>query len=113
MGLRQERLADRIRDLIAETLSGGQLGDPRLQLIAITSVKLTGDLQDATVYFRILDDKLEKDVVAGLKSATGFFRNILARQLDVRRAPQIRFKFDKSLENAAKIEKLIQKIYAE
>lgn len=113
MGLRQERLADQVRDLVADCLSGGKMGDPRLQLISITAVKLTGDLQDATVYFRIMDDKTEKEVLAGLKSAAGYFRTVLAKALDIRRAPELQFRFDKSIEHGSRIEKLITTIHEE
>ena len=53
MGLRQERMADQIRDTLAVCFSGGQMADPRLSQVTITAVKLSGDLQIAKVYFRI------------------------------------------------------------
>jgi ribosome-binding factor A len=110
MGLRQERLADEIRDLIAGCFLGGQMGDPRLESVTITAVKLSPDLQLATVYFRIygeVDDGMIQRATRGLESAGGFFRKRLADALDIRRIPSLRFFYDESIERGARIEKLL------
>lgn len=110
MGLRQERIADEIRDLIAGCFLGGQMGDPRLDSVTITAVKLTPDLQLATVYFRIYGEanpgKIER-ATKGLESAGGFFRKRLSEALDIRRTPNLRFFYDESIERGARIEKLL------
>ena len=109
MGLRKDRLADEIRDIVASCFRGGIMSDPRLEGVTITAVKLSGDLQQASVYYRVYaDDKLE-DSAKGLKSAAGFFRKKLADALDIRRVPELRFYFDESIEHGSRIEELLMK----
>jgi ribosome-binding factor A len=110
MGLRQERLADQIRDILAVNFQGGLLSDPRLSTVTITAVKLTADLQLATVYFRTYEDKDSPQAQRGLESAAGRLRRQLGQSIDLRRVPNLRFIFDKSLENAARIETLLTRI---
>lgn len=111
MGVRQQRLADEIRDIIGVAFMGGQMSDPRLGSVTITAVKLTGDLQLATVYFRVMSDEVKvKDVARGLESATTFLRRQLAEALDIRRVPNLRFFYDESIERGSRIEDLLSKI---
>ncbi len=113
MGLRQERMADEIRDLLAANFQGGKLNDPRLDFVTITAVKLSADLQQATIYFRTYTDDSIEPAKKGLNSASGFFRRQLGAALDIRRVPELKFQYDTSLENAAKIESLLHKIAEE
>jgi ribosome-binding factor A len=110
MSLRQTRLADQIRDMLGQMLMGGVVSDPRLQTVAVTAVKLTADLQLASVYFRCFGDAKPEEVKVGLESAAGFLRNHLAQELDLRRAPQLRFFFDESLERGARMEKIFSNL---
>ncbi len=113
MGLRQERMADQIRDVLAINFQGGMLSDPRLASVTITAVKLTADLQLATVYFRTYDENDGVQAKRGLESATGRLRKQIGQAIDLRRVPELRFMYDKSLENAARIETLLGKIAEE
>ena len=110
MGLRKDRLADEIRDIIANLFSGGQMQDPRLALVAITAVKLTADLQLASVYYRVIDQTPIEEVQKGLERAAGFLRSRLAENLDIRRVPALRFFYDESIENGERIEGLLRQI---
>ncbi|MBN9183186.1 MAG: 30S ribosome-binding factor RbfA, partial [Microbacterium sp.] len=68
---RQARLADRIRVLIAERLEKG-LRDPRLGFVTITDVRVTGDLQHASVFYTVLGSEQERaDSAEALRAATG------------------------------------------
>ena len=108
MGLRQERLADEIRDVVAACFQGGQMSDPRLQFVAITAVKLTGDLQLASVYYRMIGDGMPKEKVqAGLERAGVFLRRRVAESIEMRRVPSLRFFFDESIERGSRIENLL------
>ena len=99
MALRQERLADEVRDILGKLLSGGQMRDPRLANVTVTHVKLSPDLQVATVYYRVMGNTVPpNEAQGGLESAAGFFRTKLASQLDVRRVPTLRYFFDESIE---------------
>ncbi len=113
MGLRQARLADEMRDVLAAAFTGGQLSDPRVAGVTITAVKLSADLQLASVYFRVYGESPEQAApaaAAGLKSATGFLRRLLADAFDIRRVPNLRFFYDESIERGSKIEGLLARI---
>ena len=112
MGLRKQRLADEIRDLLAVAFTAGNMRDPRLDRITITAVKLTSDLQLASVYYRVMGEaRPAPGVEAGLASAASFLRRHLAASLDVRRVPNIRFFFDESVEYGSKIEGLLAQLH--
>lgn len=111
MGLRQEKVADRIRDVIGKSLQAGRINDPRLQGVVVTHVKVSSDLQVATVYYRFFEGGLDlEEVSSALVSASGFFRRVLAGGLDLRRVPSLRFFFDKSIEKGSRIELLLSQI---
>lgn len=120
MGIRQDRLADEIRDILARCFQGGQMNDPRLENLTITAVKLTGDLQHAYVYYRIMypEDQGVKDLppeilekaARGLQSAASFLRKKVADAVKLRRIPEIHFRYDESIEYGSHIESLLGKI---
>jgi len=105
---RQARLADRIRVLIAERLDKG-LRDPRLGFVTITDVRVTGDLQHATVFYTVYgSDQEREDSAAALKAATGMLRSEVGRRLGVRLTPTLEFIHDALPENAGHIEDLLR-----
>ncbi len=110
MGLRKERLAEQIRDTLALCFQGGRMQDPRLESVTITAAKVSPDLSIATVYFRVYNDADIDAAQQGLVSASGYLKRELARSLDVRRVPDLRFFYDESIERASRIEELINKI---
>lgn len=107
-GERQARLADRIRVLIAERLDKG-LRDPRLGFVTITDVRVTGDLQHASVFYTVYgDDEAREGSAAALKAATGMLRSEVGRQLGTRLTPSLEFILDGLPENAGHIEDLLR-----
>ncbi|HWL02484.1 MAG TPA: 30S ribosome-binding factor RbfA [Microbacteriaceae bacterium] len=101
---RVAKMADRIREIVARRLEKG-LRDPRLGFVTITDVKVTGDLQHASVFYTVYGTEEErKDSAAALKSATGLLRTEVGRQLSVRLTPSLEFIPDAIPENAAAIE---------
>lgn len=110
MGLRTLRLADEIRDLLASCFVGDRLRDPRLQGISITHVRLSGDLQQATVFFRVFDPSKLPEIEVALKSCAGYLRTSLSAHIKIRKLPELRFRYDESVEEGAKIESLLEKI---
>ena len=85
--------------------------DPRLQsgLFTITNVDTTGDLRYTKVYISALDKSQEKDVLKGLKSASGFLRRELGRALQLRYTPELQFIGDDSIQHGAHILELLRK----
>ena len=109
MAIRKSRIADQIRDLLAASFLGGKLGDPRLEGVTITAVKISPDMQVASVYYRVYNDDRKEDALAGLLKASGFLKRNL-QSLEIRRIPDLRFFYDESLERAARIETLLGQI---
>jgi ribosome-binding factor A len=106
-------MGDEIRDIIAGCLTGGQMNDPRLQFVTITGVKLSPDLQLASVHFRVIDESTQSDTRKALDSAAGIFRTKLAKALDIRRVPELRFYFDTSVERGASVDAMLDLIRKE
>lgn len=107
-GERQARLADRIRVILAERLEKG-LRDPRLGFVTITDVRVSGDLQHASVFFTVLGSEEERvSSEAALKSATGMLRSEVGRQLSTRLVPTLEFIPDALPENADHISALLR-----
>jgi ribosome-binding factor A len=105
---RQARLADRIRVLIAERLEKG-LRDPRLGFVTITDVRVTGDLQHASVFYTVYgDDQAREDSAAALKGATGMLRSEVGKRLGIRLTPSLEFIPDALPENAGHIAQLLR-----
>ena len=105
---RQARLADRICVLIAERLEKG-LRDPRLGFVTITDVRVTGDLQHASVFYTVLGDEKERASSAeALRAATGMLRSEVGRKLSARLVPTLEFIPDGIPENAGHIEELLR-----
>ncbi|WP_295013878.1 30S ribosome-binding factor RbfA [uncultured Microbacterium sp.] len=107
-GERQARLADRIRVILAERLEKG-LRDPRLGFVTITDVRVTGDLQHASVFYTVLGTEEERVASgAALTAATGLLRKEVGRQLGIRLVPTLEFIPDALPENADHISDLLR-----
>ena len=109
---RARKLADRIKVIVAEMLEM-KVKDPRLGFITITDVRVTGDLQQATVFYTVMgDEKAQADTAAALESARGVVRSEVGRQTGVRHTPSLAFILDAVPETAAHIEELLAKVAA-
>ncbi|MGZ5366453.1 30S ribosome-binding factor RbfA [Aeromicrobium sp.] len=108
-GQRVNKVADRIKVIVAEMLER-RIKDPRLGFLTVTDVRLTGDSQNASVFYTVLGDQAEIDgTAAALKSATGLIRSEVGKQLGLRHTPSIEFFLDAVPENARQIEDLLNK----
>ena len=104
---RAAKMADRIKVIIAKALERG-VKDPRLGFVTITDVRVTGDLQQASVFYTVYgSDEERADTAAALKSATGMLRSEVGKNLTARLTPSITFIADGVPENAALIESLL------
>jgi len=106
-GKRNERLADRIKVLLAQALER-RLKDPRLGMLTITDVRLSGDNQHASVFYTVFGDQQTVDASAeALASAKGMLRTHVGQQLGVRHTPDLEFILDAVPESARRIEDLL------
>ena len=104
---RAAKMADRIQEIVARRLERG-IKDPRLGFVTITDVKVTGDLQHASIFYTVYgSDEERADTAAALKSATGMLRSEVGKQITARLTPSIEFIADGIPENAALIESLL------
>ncbi len=112
-GHRIERLAEQIRDDVAEMVAG-ELKDPRIGLATVTRVDLSADLRHARVLVSVAGDEEAKgETLAGLSSATGFVRRELGKRLRIKRAPEVVFVLDRGLENESKVEAVLHRLKKE
>jgi len=110
---RAQRIADRIREELSEMLIR-DISDPRLAGISITDVEVDRELGYANVYVSALEgSERAKDVLSGLQHAQGFLRRTLAQRIELRTFPQLRFRWDPTLERAEHIERLIASLTEE
>lgn len=88
------------------------LKDPRIGIMtSVTAVDVTPDLKFCKVYISVLGDEQEKaDTMAGLRSAAGFIRRELARTVNLRNTPEIKFIMDESIEYGMRMSKLIDEV---
>lgn len=110
---RPERVARLLKEEIAKAIQR-ELRDPSIGFTTVTDVILTPDLRHADVYVTIFGGEEEKkkslDV---LNKAQGFFRKIVARDLNLKTNPTFSFHLDESLEKGEKIEKILEEIHRE
>ncbi len=106
-GDRAAKVADRIKEVIARRLEKG-LRDPRLGFVTITDVRVTGDLQHASVFFTVYGSEEERaESALALKAATGLLRTEVGKNLNTRLTPSLEFFPDAIPENAASIASLL------
>ncbi len=106
---RVRKIADRIQVIVAEMLER-RIKDPRLGFVTVTDVRVTGDTQQATVFYTVLG---EEDDLAGtaaaLESAKGLLRSEVAKQLGMRHAPTLTFIHDALPESARHLDEVLSR----
>lgn len=101
---RANRVAERIHEIVASLVTN-RLKDPRLELVTVTDVRVTGDLQHATVFYTAYGDERKlRDAGRALNRAKGNIRSHVGRQLGLRLTPTIEFTADALPETARSLE---------
>jgi ribosome-binding factor A len=109
MSERMRRVNESVRQVLAESLP--ELKDPRIGLVTITGVVTSSDLRVATVYVSVLGNARKKRAtLAGLEAAHGLLQSQLARQLRMKRTPQLTFEYDLSVERGVRMTQLIDEL---
>lgn len=104
---RARKMADRIKEVVARRIDKG-LRDPRLGFVTITDVRVTGDLQHASVFYTVYGTDTERaDSAKALKAATGMLRTEVGKNITARLTPTLEFIADAVPENAATIDALL------
>jgi ribosome-binding factor A len=107
---RQQRVAELVRHALAEVLSRGDLQDDVLtsHVVTIPEVRMSPDLKLATAYVMPLGGKDERAVLAALERHRKILRQEVARRVNLKFAPDLRFRRDESFDQAARIDALLR-----
>ena len=103
------KVAERVRHILSELLARQEVHDDTVSAtsIAVTEVRMTPDLRNASVYVKPLLGAEEAAVVKALKQNTAFFQREVAKRLGLKFAPKLQFKPDESFDEADRIERLL------
>lgn len=107
---RVRKIADRIQVVVAEMLER-RIKDPRLGFVTVTEVRVSGDTQQATIYYTVLDQDgtAAAATAAALESAKGLLRSEVGKQLGTRHVPTLTFELDAIPESARHLDEVIAK----
>jgi ribosome-binding factor A len=107
---RAAKVADRIKVVVASALEN-KVKDPRLGFITITDVRITGDLQQASIFYTVLgDEEARTNTAKALESAKGLLRTEVGRELGTRITPTLAFFADALSETARNFEDLLDQV---
>ena len=109
--VKNTRINGEVQRTLAEIIRG-EIKDPRINpLTSVVSVEVAPDLKTCKAWISVLgNEESQKDTLAGLKSAEGFIRNQLARKVNLRNTPEIRFILDQSIEYGVNMSKRIDDV---
>jgi ribosome-binding factor A len=106
---RMRRVNESIRQVLSEGL--GQLKDPRIGFVTVTGVKTSPDLRHARVFVSVLGTERKRvQTLAGLEAAHSVLQSRIARELRLKRTPQLTFEYDPSVERGVRMSKLIDEL---
>lgn len=113
-GHRPNRVADQIREVVSELLVRGAVHDPGIGFITLTRVQVSSDLQTAHVLYTSLGDaKARTETAKALKRATSFFRRQIGERMQLRRVPEVDFRFDEAIGHQDRIEQILRDLHEE
>ena len=104
------KVAERVRHILSELLARQEVHDEVVSAanIAVTEVRMTPDLRNATAYVKPLLGAEEDAVVTALRQNTAFLQREVAKRLGLKFAPKLKFRGDESFDEADRIEKLLR-----
>lgn len=109
---RSQKVADRIKVVIAQLLET-RIKDPRLGFVTVTDARVSGDLQNASIFYTVLGGEDERAATAAaLESAKGVLRSALGKDLGMRVTPSLEFILDGVPESAKELDALLERVHA-
>jgi ribosome-binding factor A len=106
MSERMRRVDESLRQLLSQRI--GELKDPRIGFVTVTGVRTTSDLKQATVYVSVLGNERKRErSLDALQAAHGVLQAQIAREIRMKRTPQLVFQYDPSVEHGVRMSKLI------
>lgn len=111
MGIKHERVESIISKEVTKIIQF-ELKDPAIGFCTITEVKVTNDFSYATIYLTFLGQKTRNDAgLNAINKSKGRIRSLLAKELTIRKVPELRFVLDDTFEKAQKIENIIAEMH--
>ena len=109
MAQRMRRVNESIRQVLSEGV--GQLKDPRIGFVTVTGVETSPDLRHARVFVSVLGTERKREqTLVGLQAAHSVLQSRLARELRMKRTPQLEFEYDPTVERGVRMTKLIDEL---
>jgi ribosome-binding factor A len=109
MSGRMRRVNESVRQVLSEAV--GELKDPRIGFVTVTGVETSPDLRYARVYVSVFgSEESREDSLAGLEAAHGVLQSRLARELRMKRTPQLAFEYDPTVERGVRMTQLIDEL---
>jgi len=109
MSGRMRRVNESVRQVLSEAV--GELKDPRIGFVTVTGVETSSDLRHARVYVSVFgSEESRQDSLAGLEAAHGVLQSRLARELRMKRTPQLAFEYDPTVERGVRMTQLIDEL---
>ena len=103
------RVDESIRQVLSESV--GTLKDPRIGFVTVTGVRTTSDLKEARVYVSVFGNERRRErTLSALQAAHGVLQAQIARELRLKRTPQLTFEYDPSVERGVRMTKLIDEL---
>lgn len=101
------KVASAIREVVSLAILT-DIRDPRVENVTVTFVEVTGDLREAKVHVSVMgDEKKQQLALHGLQSSAGFLQQKIARRIDTRYTPRIKFMLDQGIKKAAEVNRIL------
>ncbi len=109
MSDRMRRVNAAVREVLSEAV--GELKDPRIGFVTVTGVDTSSDLRQAVVYVSVLGSERKRErSIDGLQAAHGLLQAKIARELRLKRTPQLTFEYDPTVERGVRMTQLIDEL---
>jgi ribosome-binding factor A len=107
-GARMRRINEVLREVVGAAISG-DLSDPRIGFVTVTSVETSPDLRTAKVFVSVLGDEEEREAtMGGLDSSRGLIQSRIAAETRMKRTPTLTFLYDDTIEKGVRISQLLE-----
>ena len=107
-GPRMRRINEVLREVVGAAVAG-ELNDPRIGFVTVTSVETSPDLRAAKVYVSVLGDEEEREeTLSGLRSSHGVIQARIAAETRMKRTPTLTFHYDDTIEKASRVSELLE-----
>jgi ribosome-binding factor A len=107
-GPRMRRINEVLREVVGAAVAG-ELNDPRIGFVTVTSVETSPDLRAAKVYVSVLGDEEEREAtLSGLRSSHGVIQSRIAAETRMKRTPTLTFHYDDTIEKASRVSELLE-----